>query len=183
MPDLVNSFLLSQAIAAVAFGCGVVSFQLRDRRTILLWLSASSFTNACHFFVLGKATPGILFLIIGSRSFTAAFSVSRKVMCLFFAIILGGFYFSYSNPIGFLGLFATLTSTYASFQKTDRRVRLFMMLANISWTIHNLVVWTPVAAAMEATFLVSNLLGYWRFYVRDKAAPGQDPGLTKEPTG
>ena len=86
-------------------------------------------------------------------------------MYLFFAIILSGFYFSYSSPISFVGLFAILTSTYASFQKADRRIRVFMMLANVSWTIHNLIVWTPVAAVMEATFFASNVIGYWRFHL------------------
>ena len=31
-------FLLSQTIAAIAFACGIVSFQFRDRRPMLLWL-------------------------------------------------------------------------------------------------------------------------------------------------
>lgn len=178
-----NDFFLSQVIAAIAFGFGAISFQSRARRTILLWLCGSAFTNACHFFVLGMTTPGILFLIIGTRSLVAAHSVNRKFMYLFFVLILIGFYFSYTSPIGFLGLFATLSATYGSFQTTDKRVRLVMMLSNSCWTIHNIVVMTPVAAVMEATFLVSNVIGYWRFYFRDNGPPGQDLGLTEERTG
>lgn len=173
-----SRFLLSQVIAAIAFGCGAVSFQSRSRRSILLWLAGSSLANSCHFFILGRATPGTLFLIMSTRSLAAAFTVNRKVMYLFFGLILVGFSFSYTDPLGFLGLFGTLSGTYASFQSTDRRVRVIMMVSNASWMVHNILVRTPVAAVMEATFLTSNVLGYWRFHRRNKPAPGRD--LTEE---
>ena len=178
-----SDFLLSQLIAVIAFGCGAVSFQLKTRRSILLWLSGSAIVNACHFFILGRAAPGILYLTMGARSLSAAFSVNRKIMYLFLGLILVGFFFSYKSPIGFLGLFATLFATYGSFQTSDRRLRVIMMLSNVSWMVHNIVVGTPVAAVMEGTFLVSNVIGYWRYHLRNNAAPGQDPDLTEDRTG
>lgn len=175
-----SDFLLSQVIAAISFGCGAVSFQSRTRRSLLLWLSASAAINACHFFILGREAPGVLFLIMCAQSLTAAFSVNRRAMYLFFGMILAGFFSSYKSPIGFLGLFATLASTYGSFQAADGRLRAIKMLSNASWTVHNIVVWTPVAAAMEASFLASNIFGYWRFHLRDKAGPPRNTGLIEE---
>ena len=35
---LMSHFLLSQVLAAIALGCGAVSFKSRTRRSILLWL-------------------------------------------------------------------------------------------------------------------------------------------------
>ncbi len=178
-----RGFLLSQVIASISFGCGAISFQSRARRSILLWLSGSAIANACHFFILGRAAPGTLFLVLGARSLAAAFSVNRKIMYLFFGLILVAFFFTYKSPIEFLGLFATLSATYGSFRSTAQRVRAIMMLSNVSWMVHNIVVGTPVAAVMEATFLASNVLGYWRFRPRDEAVPGRDLGLTEKRTG
>ena len=104
-------------------------------------------------------------------------------MYLFFGLILVGFFISYESPIGFLGLFAALSATYGSFQRTAQRVRVIMMLSNVSWMVHNIAVRTPVAAVMEATFLASNVLGYCRFRRRDKAASGPNPGWAEERTG
>lgn len=178
-----SDFLLSQAIAAIAFACGAISFQLKTRRSILLWLCGTGIANACHFFILGRVTPGILFLIIGARCLAAAFSVNQKIMYVFIGLVLVGFFCSYKSPLGFLGLFAALSATYGSFQTTEQRVRVFHMLSNVSWMVHNILVWTPVAAAMEATFLTSNALGYWRFHGRGKVAPSRDLDLTEERTG
>ena len=104
-------------------------------------------------------------------------------MYVFFGLILVGFSCSYESPLGFLGLFATLPATYGSFQKTEQRVRVFHMLSNASWMVHNILVMTPVAAVMEATFLTSNVLGYWRFHCRDKAAQRQKLAFIAERTG
>jgi len=139
--------------------------------------------NACHFFILGRPGPGTLYVTMGARSLTAAFSVNRKMMVLFLGLALVGFVLSYKSPLGFLGLSGTLLATYGSFQKTDRRVRVFFMLSATIWMIHNILARTPVAVLMEATFLTSNVLGYRRLHRRAKAAPGQDPDLTKERTG
>ncbi|PJB74415.1 MAG: hypothetical protein CO095_04765, partial [Armatimonadetes bacterium CG_4_9_14_3_um_filter_58_7] len=135
-----TDFLLSQIIAAIAFACGVISFQSRTRRTILLWLCGSAIANACHFFILGGTAPGTLFLIIGARSAVAAFTVNRRVLSLFIGLILVSFLFSYNGPLGFPGLFASLSATYGSFQKSERRVRVFHMLSNASWMVHNILV-------------------------------------------
>lgn len=178
-----SDFLLSQVIAAIAFACGIVSFQCRSRRSILLWLSGSAIANACHFFILGRPTAGTLYLIMAVRSLAAAFSVNRKMMYLFLGVILVGFFFSYKNPLGFLGLSGTLLATYGSFQKTDQRVRVIFMLSAGIWMVHNILVRTPVAALMEATFLTSNVLGYWRFHRKDKAAPDRGLDLAEERTG
>ena len=177
-----SDFLLSQIIAAIAFALGIVSFQFRSRRSILFWLSGSAMANACHFFILNRPTPGTLYLIMGGRSLAAAFTVNRKIMYLFLGLVLVGFFFSYKYALGFLGLFGTLLATYGSFQKTYRTVRVLFMLSAASWMVHTLLARTPVAALMEATFLTSNLIGYWRFHRSDKAtlASGQD--LTEERT-
>jgi len=165
-----NDFLLSQILAAIAFACGVISFQCKRRRSILLWLCGSTVVNACHFFVLDRPAPGALLLILAARSLTAAFRVNRRLMYLFMGLVLVGFFFSYKNPLSFLALCATLLATYGGFQRTDKRVRVILMMCAAIWVVHNALAKTPVAALMEATFLTSNLVGYWRFYLSSRSA-------------
>lgn len=160
-------FLISQIFAAVAFICGVISFQYKSRRAILFWMCGSAVINACHFFMLDRPAPAVLYLIMGSRSIVAAFTVRRSLMYLFFGLIIFAFYLSYKNPLGFLALFLTLLATYGTFQKTDKKVRLIYMICAASWVVHNFLVGSPVATVMEVTFLTSNLVAYRRFYLSD----------------
>ena len=38
------------------------------------------------------------------------------------------------------------------------------MVCAVTWMIHNYIAGSPVAVLMETTFLVSNVIGYWRIY-------------------
>ena len=166
-------FVVSQILAAVAFACGVVSFQYKQRRSVLLWLSASGLINACHYFVLGRPGPGALFLLLGSRAFVAAFTVDRRLMYLFQGLTLIGFPFVYRYPLDFVALFATCLAIYAGFQPSGRRMRAILMVVNATWVVHDSLVKSPVAALMELTYLVSNVTGYWRHY-RSRTVNGVD---------
>ncbi len=159
-----NSFLISQVLAAVAFTCGAISFQFKKRRTVLLWLCASALSNACHFFVLGRAGAGTLYVIMGIRVFTAAFTTDRRLMFVFLGLILAGFALSYERPLDILALFGSALATYGNFQATDRKVRLYYMACAVTWMTHNIISGSPVAVLMEITFLVSNVIGYRRIY-------------------
>ena len=161
--------MLSQILAGIAFACGILSFQFKSRRAVLCWLSASAIFNAGHFYVLGRPGPGTLYVITGFRCLAAAFSVDRRLMYLFLGLALVGFFLSYTTPLGFLGLLATLLATYGAFQKADQRVRVLFMIAAAAWTVHNILARTPVAALKDATLFTSNLIGYWRFYRRNRS--------------
>ena len=162
-----DHFLLSQVLAAIALGCGAISFQLGARRSILLWLLGTALFNASHFFILDRPAAGTLYLIIAARCLAAAFSTNQRIMHVFFGLIVIGFAYSYTSPIGFLGLLGTLSATYGSFQRSEQRLRVFHMLSNASWMVHDIVVGTPVATVTEATFLTSNMLAYWRYHGRE----------------
>ena len=158
-----SDFVLSQIVAAIAFAVGVAAFQMKSRHVLLVWIATSAVATACHFFILNLTAPGILFLFMAARSYVAAFTVNKKIMCLFLAAIVATFCLSYERPVELIGLLGTLLATYGTFQKGHLAVRIMFVLGSASWTLHNILVGTPVAALMEATFLMSNLVGFWRF--------------------
>ena len=157
-------FLLSQILAGIAFVCGLASFQFKSRRSVLLCLTLLTTFNASHFFLLGSIGPASLTMLTGIRYVTAVFTRNRKVMVLFLLLSVGVFWMTFQNPLSFLALTGVVLGTYGSFQPSDRTLRLFLMLGNACWLVHNILAGTPVATVMEASFLASNIAGYWRFY-------------------
>lgn len=159
-----STFVLSQILAGIAFAHGLISFQLKPRRSVLLCLFLLTVFNSSHFFLLGRPGPATLQILTGVRYLTAMFTMNRKLMYLFLLVSLVAFLVTFKSPHSFLALIAVLLGTYGSFQPADRTMRIFLMLGNSTWLIHNIFASTPVAAVMEASFLTSNALGYWRFY-------------------
>ena len=157
-------FFISQVVATLAFACGIISFQYKKRPNILLLLSCSALLNSFHFFLLGRTGAGTLFFINGFRVFTAAFSTNQRLMFLFMGIIIVANLLTYQDPIDILALFGAMLATFGNFQKNEKKIRIYYLGCAITWIVHNVIIGSPIAVFMEVTFLISNLIGYWRIY-------------------
>ncbi len=169
----IDIFLISQILAAISFGFGIASYQFEGRRAILLFLVACNVFNATHFYLLGRPGPTSMLLVTGLRYSVATMSTDRRLMVLFMAATIG-VYLGYSaNILSILSCVGTLIATYGSFQADSCRLRLFVMVGNAMWVLHNFLSSTPVGAVMELSFLTSNLVGYWRHCRRRSVEPDE----------
>ena len=148
-------FAVAQLLVALAICLNILALQCRQRRTIILLL-------------LGYTTAAGLLLLSMARLAVGLWTVSKKMMGLFAlaAIILTAL--TFTGWLSLLSCAAVLLSTIASFSEDDRRLRLAFMCAACLWIVHNWIVGSPVAMANDALFLVSNLIGYYRFHIRPK---------------
>jgi hypothetical protein len=162
----VNTFLLSQILAGLAFAFGMASFQFRPRKLVLISIFFCAIFNASHFWVLERYGAGTLIFVNALRFLVAAFWPSQRWMWFFMGLSLVSFALTWVDWVSLLGLAATLIGTVGTFKHTDREVRVYLMWVSGFWVLHNLMVGTPVAMLMEACFLVSNYIGWRRFYGR-----------------
>ena len=159
-----NIFLLSQCIAVVSFLLGILSFQFKQRRQVLhCWFFADAI-NAIHFCLLGRYEVMTLLLVSSTRFLTAAYTRDRRLMYLFFGLTAGGFFLTYQLPVSFLVLISGFLGTYGTFHKGDLSIRFALLGCGILWITHNILVGSPVAVVMESSYLLSNVIGLWRFY-------------------
>ncbi|MBM4002471.1 MAG: YgjV family protein [Planctomycetes bacterium] len=164
-------FFWSQVVAACAFSCGLASYQLRQRRMVLLCLTCLATLNAVHFLLLDRHTPAVMMVLTASRYVTAIYSKRRRYLYLFLVVAVIGAAVTFDGPLSWLSMAAVLCGTVGSFHASDRSMRLCFMCGNSCWLVHNLLAITPVATVMEASFLISNVLGYWKFYLRRPQTP------------
>lgn len=174
-------FAWSQLLAAVGAVFGIVSFQLRERRSVLLCLIALSCFNASHFLVLGRTTPAILLFLTVTQFITALISRHRAFVAIYLvaaAITIG---LSYNGIPSWLAFGAFTCGTIGSFQHSDRVLRMCFCAGNLFWIVHNVLVGSPVAILIETAFLTSNLVGYWRLYGRPAQANSREIAHREEP--
>jgi hypothetical protein len=172
-------FVWSQLLAAVGAVFGILSFQLRERRSVLLCLTALSCFNASHFLVLGRTTPAILLLLTVTQFITALVSRHRAFVGLYLAAAAVAIGLSYNGLPSWLAFGAFCCGTIGSFQHSDRVLRQCFCLGNLCWIAHNILVGSPVAILIELAFLTSNLVGYWRLYGRG-SSPEPHPGPDRD---
>jgi len=162
----VSDFALSQALIGVAFFVDLASFQFRKRRYVLACLSTAAFLIGLHFWLLETWTAAVLGFIAAVRFLTAMFTSSKRLLVLFLAAVLINAVYSYAGLLTVLATLGSLLSTTAAFLAHDRSFRLCMMAASVIWIVHNVLAATPAAVVLETFFLGSNLVGYYRFYIR-----------------
>lgn len=159
-----STFFISQILATLAFLFGMASFQFKPRKLVLLCIFFCAVFNASHFMMLERYGAGTLIFVNSLRFLVAAFFPSQRWMWFFLGLSVVSFAFTWTDIISLLGLAATLIGTVGTFKHTDREVRLYLMWVSAFWVVHNLLVGSPVAMLMEACFLVSNYVGWKRFY-------------------
>lgn len=161
-----SPFELSQLIIGIAFLADMASFQFKQKRHVLMCLAVAASLIGAHFFVLQVYTAAVLGFLAAARFITAMFSNSRQLYVLFMGLVLLNGVLTWAGVLTALSTCGALISTTGAFASNDKDFRRIMMVASLVWILHNVLAVTPAAVALEIVFLGSNLLGYYRFYVR-----------------
>jgi hypothetical protein len=162
----VTPFIASQILVAIAICFDFLSFQFKERPKIIACLVVSCILISCHFALLGLSTATGLGLLATARFLTSLFTTSKKAMALFMGVTLAITFFSFNGILSILSCLGALFGTAATFCKDDKRLRQIILIGTSLWLIHNILAKSPTAVLMEALFITSNLVGYYRFYLK-----------------
>ena len=165
---MLSNFIFSQILIAIAICVDILSFQFKEKNKILVCLVISTVLISCHFMLLGHLTAALLGLISVARYLSGIFTTSKRVMWLFLIIILITTISSFEGLLSILGGIGTCFTTIAAFRNDDKRLRQLMFIETTIWIVHNYLAGSPGAVLMETIFLVSNLVGYFRYYIKPK---------------
>lgn len=165
---MLSNFALSQILIGFAICTDILSFQFKEREKIVACLVVSALFISCHYILLGHWTATYLGLLAVARFASSMFTTSKRVMWIFLTITFGILIFSFEGLLSVLGCTATIFTTVAAFSKKDKLLRELMLVGTIIWMTHNYFAGSPGAVLMEALFIVSNLAGYFRYYIKPK---------------
>lgn len=159
-------FVLSQILIGLAICSDLISFQFKKRSHIVTCLLISCTLISLHFFCLSHWTAACLGLVAATRFLTSIFSTSKRMMGVFICASIVISILTYDGLLSILGCSGALFGTVASFCKDDKQLRQLMFVGTILWLVHNILAGSPGAILMEIIFLGSNVVGYFRYYIR-----------------
>ena len=163
---MLSNFVLSQILVGVAICTDIISFQFKERQKIVACLVVSATFISAHFMLLGHWTAALLALLAAVRFASSVFTTSKKVLWIFLTITFVISAVTYGGLLSILGCIATVFTTIAAFSKNDKILRQLMLIGTAIWILHNYLAGSPGAVLMEAIFIGSNLVGYFRYYIR-----------------
>ncbi|MFT4311477.1 MAG: YgjV family protein [Candidatus Woesearchaeota archaeon] len=159
-------FLVSQILVFIAIITDALSFQFKSKNVVLFFLATSALLISLHYFFLLEIVAGIIFLISFVAYVVATKSSSRNWIYFFILLVIIPFYFLYSSWTDIVVFIGTCIAIIARFQKKDKRLREFMMIATSIIIFYNFLIFSPGGILITSIFLISNLVGYYRYYLR-----------------
>lgn len=163
-----SAFLLSQILVAIAICFDILSFQLKKRTHIVLCLSLAGIFISSHFLLLEKWTAAVLMMIAVTRYLSSYFTTSKKIMGLFVSASFVSTVLTFQGLLSIISCMGSIFQTMGAFCNDDKQLRQLMIIGTLFWLIHNIMAASPGAVVMEVLFLTSNLIGYYRFYIKNK---------------
>ena len=159
-------FLISQVLAGIAIIADILSFQFKERKKIIIFFIIAASCIGLHYLLLERYVATILIGVGIIRFFVAYHSTWVYWKYIFIGIFCLTTLIFYKDAYDFLILIAMSFSTIASFRKDDHSLRLFMMAGTITTISYNTLIFSPVWVLLEWIFLMSNLVWYYRHYLK-----------------
>jgi len=168
MIQLTLPFIISQIAVFIAMGFDFLSLQFKKREYTFLCLIISASLISAHYFLLNRIAAGVIVFISVLRFITCYFTTNKKFLFIFIALNTISLFFTYrviSDLIIYTGLIIFIIG---NFQKNNKLMRKLMMVGTSIIILYNLIIFSPMGAIAEGSFLISNFIGYYRHYVRRK---------------
>ncbi|MFA6467049.1 MAG: YgjV family protein [Patescibacteria group bacterium] len=166
MPEITLLFILSQIAVFIAMIFDFLSFQFKKRKYTFVCFTISATLISTHYFLLGKSAAGVIVFISAIRFIVSYFKPNKKYLFIFIGLNTLSLLFTYKFLTDLVIYIASLVIITGNFQANDKLMRRIMMLGTSIAIVYNIIIFSPMAAIMETSFLISNFLGYYRHYVK-----------------
>lgn len=168
MSLLTPAFILSQVAIFIAMGFDFLSLQFQKREHTFLCLIISAGLISAHYFLLNKIAAGFIVSISVLRFITCYFTTNKKFLFLFVTLNTIVLLFTFKEVYDLIIYFGIVVIIIGNFQKDNKLMRKLMMIGTSTILFYNAIIFSPMGIISEGSFLFSNLLGYYRHYIRKK---------------
>jgi hypothetical protein len=159
-------FIISQIAMFIAMGFDFLSLQFKKREYTFLCLIVSASLISAHYFLLNKIAAGIIISISVLRFITCYFTTNKKYLFIFILLNTISLFFTYTEVYDFIIYIGLIILIIGNFQKDNKLMRELMMIGTFILIIYNIIIFSPMGVIAEGSFLLSNLIGYYRYYVK-----------------
>ena len=172
-----HSFLIGQIFGFAAMAVGIIMYQFKQHRAIMLLMMLNAGLWCLHFVCLGKYTAVFMNLLNVVRSILYSFR-GRKwadsrlipaVVCLSSLTVSA---LTWEGPLSLLPAAATVSATLGNWQTDTRKLKLLTIPVCVCWFVYNLFGRSYAGMANETFVLASVFVSLYRIRREEqKAAP------------
>ena len=163
-------YVISQIIVIVRYCLLAITYQLKKRKSILLFSFASSIANAIVFILLSawsgfamscvSIVRSIAFLIKNNKDTNEKFTkIDLWILISLYIISIVLAFFTYEGVLSLLSVGATMLYTYSICQKNSKMYKIIGIPVSILWISYNIFVKSLFGAILESIVLIFEIRG------------------------
>jgi hypothetical protein len=166
---LTYAFFGSQLLAWFAIIADVFSFQFKERKKIIVFFMIAATCIGLHYLLLERYAAAIIIGVWIIRFFISYHRTDRYLIYVFSILFTIITYVFYKDIYDVIILIWMIFVTIWVFQKDDKYLRQFMMCGTSCIILYNFLIFSPVGILLESLFLWSNLIWYYKHYIKKRA--------------
>ena len=166
MFNLTLPFIISQVAMSIAIIFDFLSLQFKKRQYTFLCLIVSASFISAHYFLLNKIAAGVIVFLSVLRFITCYFTTNKKYLFLFIILNTASLFFTYKDLTDLIIYIGIIIFMVGNFQKDNKLMRKLMMVGTTIIGIYNVIIFSPMGIIKEIIFLLSGLIGYYRYYLK-----------------
>jgi hypothetical protein len=171
MLELTLPFIISQIAMFIAMVFDFLSLQFKKREYTFLCLIVSASLISAHYFLLNKIAASVIVFISVLRFITCYFTTNKKYLIIFIALNTISLFFTFKEIYDLIIYTGLVIFIIGNFQADNKLMRKLMMVGTSIIVIYNIVIFSPMGVIGESLFLLSNFIGYYRYYLRSGEKP------------
>lgn len=173
--------IAAQIVGIFGIVLSLLSFQLKQRKYIMLFQMTASLMFSAQLFMVGAITGGCLDLISFIRTLIFAnnskkWASSPLWLVGFILVMIATGIMTWENLWSILPIMGSILSTVALWMKRERNIRLVSLLVGPCWMVYNVVTGAYTGALSEVIAMTSIVIGLLRHDRKKKETTTEKEG-------
>ncbi len=162
--------IISQFIGFIGTFLIILSYQINDRKKIIVVQGLAGIFFTVHFIMLGAFTGAMMNLLTSIRAGVyynrdRKWAQNRIWLIVFSALYLGAGIITYDSPLSLIIMFAMVLNTCVFWMTNTTMIRILIIPCSLSWLIYNLFSHSIAGFVTEAFASTSIIISIIRFDV------------------
>lgn len=173
-----HSFVIGQIFGFLAMATGIIMYQFKKHRTIMLLTVLCASLWGLHFICLGKYTAVFMNVLNVVRSILYSFrgrkwadSILIPICICASSLVISAM--TWEGPLSLLPAMAAVSSTVANWQTDTRKLKLLTIPVCVGWFIYNVFGHSYAGMINETFVLCSVLVSLYRLHREQKNCPAE----------
>ena len=167
-------YILSQIFIILNYVFLVITYQLKDKKKILLVNSAAQTSAGLSFICLSAYTGlamsivsiirNVIFAVNEKKNGVSKKTTTNEILMLFTisALIVILSVITFNGFLSLMSVFATLLATYALWQKDTKVFKILGIPTCLLWITYNIYIFSIFGIILETILLTSAIIGFIR---------------------